>query len=659
MFFDNITDSGHATAPALFQLMYGMPPTPLTAATGGMGRPNVAMMKNFVGLPFLFTKSGYSWTHIKQIESFPELFNLENAKTDFKKEFFTQVEDVKYYLDMYTFDYATKAFNKRAAEKKPFAISLVTIDAHFPNGFVNEKTLKYPQNQQKSQIFDAIYNCDTLLGKFVDDIMTSPQGKNTVIVITNDHLFMSGIPQFRNYKRQNFLMVINSGMNGINSTPGCQLDVPATITDIFKIKSNYTFPCGESLLGNTKMPLSQRMSSRTAGGIVALNNYISAKSQKKKIDKNTISVTERSGTYFLNCFGNEIVIENVPSIFTVSFSGDSIVNAGYIRHFSSERQIKAIENKLNSKREEIFLFYGKSDTNNIIIDKLNIDSIPVEWALVYKDKQGRFQAVLRSKLEDLKLDKIEDKDKQSLNISYQRRDSIKLNAKDFWNYSKSKILDDNSFSISGKTTHLYSARSFQDKQIGFSAKVKNSSEVPCDIFYGFMPLDKNRKHLEHILYPANDKVKCAKIVTAAAGQKSIIVSGDTSGWRKGMSLVKNAKEDYSDIPNNGFIGQIVSVKKLADGNSEIILNSALTENIAQGTLARPHGKQYTYLYTGIKKLAPGKSMDIYTCIQKSDFPFFSVKFLPRGCENVRLIIFSFSTGQKAHTIEISNFNVIR
>ncbi len=666
LFFDNMTDSGHATAPAIFQLIYGMPTTPLTAATQGMGKANVTMMKNFVGLPYIFNKAGYSWTHIKQIGSFNELFDSENAKIDFKTEF--AGPDAKSfppptYLDMHTFHYAAQAFRKRAAGNKPFAISLVTIDGHFPNGYINQKTLKYPRNQQKLQILDAIYNCDSLLGKFVDNIISSPQGKNTVIVITNDHLFMSNVPNLRNKKRKNFLMMINAGLSGINNTPGCQLDIPSTIIDLFKIKSNYTFPCGASLLTAPAVPLTQRMSCITNDGIIALNNYISVKSSETSsfAGKNVISVIQRGNEYILNCLGNEIVIEDTSRVFMVSLTGDnSIQNAGYVRHLSKEGQCNAVKNNLNSKSKKIFLFHGKSEINNIILDKLRITSLPVEWVLVYKDEKGNFKAVLSTRLKDLKQD-ITDTAKHTVNISYTYDDYTELSAADFHSSKDKKIIDDKTFAISDVSQYSYSHRLFTNGEIKFSANIKNTGKIAYDVFYGFQPIDINGEHLYHACYPANSKVKCARIVNAVAGNRAIIVSGDTSNWNKGMRLAKNAKENYSDVPNYDFTEQtIVSIKKLADGNSEITLNNPLTDNIPPETIIRPHGDKWTYLYSGVKKMLPGQSLNILAETKKSDSPFYTVNPLPRGCNGVKLVIFSFSKGSREpHTIQISNFKATK
>ena len=672
LFFNDITDSAGFTNGAIFQFMYGMPPTPLTLPLSYRGVPHRFYLRNFLSLPYLFTKSGYNWTHITQDYSLDELFLGEKAMPHFKKEVDLKATP---WRDDTTFEAAWEIFKKRSKEAVPFAISVLSLDGHMPNGFVSERTLTYPNKKffpeqyQHFQLLNANYNCDYHLGILVDRILTSPQGKNTIIVIANDHLFMGSAGKVLDKKkRKNMLMIINGGKNGISDTPGCNLDISSTIVDLFKIKSNYKFPCGVSLLTDlSQTSVKERMNICRSAGVELLNKYIVSKSkplETKKENKN-INVINRDGMFYLHIFDQEIALRNNSELLRVDFDkNNSIKAATYFRDFfgyeTEKRRTKAA---LDDKNSYIFLFRDNSVTSNQIFEYLIVPQFPMEWCLLYKRSDGKIMAAFAPDLHLLSLDTSQ-MEKQNVTLIFYKLQVCSLQYDDFRSWSPIKKIDNEKIAVTGKNSYIFSKYSFvspgKNESFGYSGTVKNTGNESVELTHGFALLDKDNKPLVASHYPRNADVGCAEIIRANAGEKSIIIQGSPKAWRNGR-LAINAKPDYSDVPNYKTTKQTISkITRLSDGNTKVALNAPLSEAIPVGTMVRPHGIG-GYLDMGVKTLKPGETLNNAGDVKKSENAvFYSTKALPRGCRRIELLILSFSKKSGAeNTIEISNYKVMR
>jgi|GEM_PF-2787709 len=184
--------------------------------------------------------------------------------------------------DSVVYEQAWKCFQEAAGSGKPFHITVLTIDAHGPNGFYDPKEPPYPQ-QGKTVIplFNAMYASDHALGRFLERIRTSPAGKNTCIVVTSDHLahrFTDTGGRLQKFNdRKMLFMIWNSAVSKYRAqAPGRTFDEPPTILDALGVKHNYTFPLGESLYSDA--PDERRLTSSDEQQ-AALNSYISLKSR--------------------------------------------------------------------------------------------------------------------------------------------------------------------------------------------------------------------------------------------------------------------------------------------------------------------------------------------------------------------------------------------
>ncbi|MCL2739729.1 MAG: LTA synthase family protein [Oscillospiraceae bacterium] len=120
--------------------------------------------------------------------------------------------------DSKLFEYAKKELKRLAEADGTFALTLLTVDTHFPDGWVDEGS----NARFKTKYENAIYNSDRLVGEFVRWLGAQGFYKNTTIVLVGDHPSMS---EFANHKgeknpehiRATYNCLINSVAKPANS----------------------------------------------------------------------------------------------------------------------------------------------------------------------------------------------------------------------------------------------------------------------------------------------------------------------------------------------------------------------------------------------------------------------------------------------------------
>ena len=162
------------------------------------------------------------------------------------------------FRDYDLFEMAKNEFRKLADQKKPFAFTLFTVDSHAPNGVIGKKSLSYTMpDGEKHSLLSALHTTDNALGKFLDFIEKSPEGKDTVVVIAGDHLAMKSIvPNGKSvqamleYKpRKNLLaFILNGKEKGKISETTWPVDLAPTILHQLGVNHNAEFPCGVNVI---------------------------------------------------------------------------------------------------------------------------------------------------------------------------------------------------------------------------------------------------------------------------------------------------------------------------------------------------------------------------------------------------------------------------
>lgn len=233
-----------------------------------------------------------------------------------------------------------------------------------------------------------------------------------------------------------------------------------------------------------------------------------------------------------------------------------------------------------------------------------------------------------------------------------------------------KAIDNTSFSATANTLKLFSNKRLlvADNTISISVTVKNTGNSLARVHIGYAPYTKNNERIHNRNNPYPNTKSVLTVVSAKKDSNSIIVDSMTE-WQKGCYLVLNAEEDYSDFPNFSFVGPRISeMKKMENGNAEIILDEKLSKEIKKGSKIRIHSSWNTeILCTNIQTLHPGEEMHFESSIKKDNqllqYIPHGTKAFCRGTYYVVPVIYSLSVNQNGsasdqeNTIEIKDFTV--
>ncbi len=152
------------------------------------------------------------------------------------------------------FEYAKRELISLSKQNKPFNLTLLTADTHFPNGYFCEDC-----NSKYKEQYPNVLNCSSKkIGAFVEWIKTQPFYDNTTIIIMGDHLTMD--PEFmkdvdKDYQRTVYNCFINSAVNPQNekSRQFATFDIyPTTIAAIGGEIEGERLGLGTNLFSNQK-----------------------------------------------------------------------------------------------------------------------------------------------------------------------------------------------------------------------------------------------------------------------------------------------------------------------------------------------------------------------------------------------------------------------
>ncbi len=162
------------------------------------------------------------------------------------------------FRDYDLFNIAKNEYDKLASQGKPFCFTLFTVDSHAPDGVIGKNSLVYEKGPyaRKIQLLNALHTTDAALGKFLDHIAKSPAGKDTVIVVTGDHLVMRNIvpsPEtvqtiLEHKPRKNILtFILNGREKGVVDRECWPVDLPPVILHQLGVEHNCKFPAGVNI----------------------------------------------------------------------------------------------------------------------------------------------------------------------------------------------------------------------------------------------------------------------------------------------------------------------------------------------------------------------------------------------------------------------------
>ena len=159
--------------------------------------------------------------------------------------------------DSAVFEKGWEFYQRAAASGKPFNITLLTMDAHGPNGFYDPAEPAYSHPQVKTRnIYNAMFASDCALGKFLNRIQSHPAAEKTCVVIVSDHLahyYTATMDILNKEKNRRMLFLIYNSVvpEYRNDILSKTFDIAPTTLDAMGVRHNYIFPLGESLYKGT------------------------------------------------------------------------------------------------------------------------------------------------------------------------------------------------------------------------------------------------------------------------------------------------------------------------------------------------------------------------------------------------------------------------
>ncbi len=136
-------------------------------------------------------------------------------------------------------------YERLSRNNKPFGLFTLTLDTHHPIGNASkrckENNIVYEDGS--NSMLNTIKCSDYLIAEFINKILASPYAKDTVIVLSSDHLAMPNIAYetLEKGNRRNLFMVID-GSQKINTgkifSKGSMLDITPTLMGILGYSSS-------------------------------------------------------------------------------------------------------------------------------------------------------------------------------------------------------------------------------------------------------------------------------------------------------------------------------------------------------------------------------------------------------------------------------------
>lgn len=179
-----------------------------------------------------------------------------------RKELQPQLPDPGYVNDWGLYDdslldLAYRQFETLSQQGQPFALFTLTVDTHHPDGYVSRSCRQnsYRSGGKENRSLSAILCNQETVTKFIQRIQQSPYYKDTVIVLSSDHLAMNNTAWSqltRHDRRDLFFILDGSGeQQGLNSQPRSTLDNGATVLDL--LGGDNFIGLGRSSLSNASL----------------------------------------------------------------------------------------------------------------------------------------------------------------------------------------------------------------------------------------------------------------------------------------------------------------------------------------------------------------------------------------------------------------------
>ena len=244
----------------IYCMFLGAYPTPLLLFRGMNRSRDTSLGCELGSLPKILNRAGY-----RQYACFGHDGSLAGTELFLRSQGYDKVvtgDDLNtkcrkncegWLPDSAVYEHGWKLFQEAAASGRPFNLTLLTLDAHGPDGYYSPDEPGYPrQTTPRNNLYDAMYASDAALGKFLRRIESHPAYADTVIVAVSDHLahrFTNTTPLLdKNPHRRMLFCIRNPIVRRANTgVPGATFDIGPTTLAAMGVRHNYIFPLGENL----------------------------------------------------------------------------------------------------------------------------------------------------------------------------------------------------------------------------------------------------------------------------------------------------------------------------------------------------------------------------------------------------------------------------
>ncbi len=156
--------------------------------------------------------------------------------------------------DSYLFEYAKKELERISSLEGPFNFTLLTVNTHFPDGYLEKSCVK---NDKMNQYANVINCSSSQVNDFIEWIKQQDFYDNTTIILTGDHLTMADntILYKDNYERTIYNTFINSAIKTDNNQNRlfCNFDMfPTTLASLGVEIENNKLGLGTNLFSGDK-----------------------------------------------------------------------------------------------------------------------------------------------------------------------------------------------------------------------------------------------------------------------------------------------------------------------------------------------------------------------------------------------------------------------
>ncbi|KEA53293.1 phosphoglycerol transferase I [Mangrovibacter sp. MFB070] len=142
------------------------------------------------------------------------------------------------YYDDTVLDEVWKQFVTLSSQNKRFSLFTLTVDTHHPDGFISRSCTRrsYKMDGKTNQSFSAVTCSQQHVAALIEKIKASPWFKNTIIVVSSDHLAMKNTawPYLNKQDREDLFFIIRGDQptQQLVSVKRNPMDNGATVLDI-------------------------------------------------------------------------------------------------------------------------------------------------------------------------------------------------------------------------------------------------------------------------------------------------------------------------------------------------------------------------------------------------------------------------------------------